>query len=108
MGEFGVLCLFIYIYILRTYCYFEDNLKEALSPFIPPFSSKPSVILALASEPSLMQFSKLFAWAKPTKLSPFQKRKMKVVVVMMGNGQQSGQRIPFKVRSFEIFLFIVI
>lgn len=58
--------------------------------YLPPFPlSRPSRLssLALASESSLMQFSKLFAGAKPTKLSPLQNRKMKVVVVVeMGGG----------------------
>lgn len=95
MGEFA--------FFLRTHCYFEDILKEVLSPFVPPFSSKPSVSLAPASESSLMQFSKLFAWATTTKLSPLQNRKMKVVAVEMDGVRGSethknntDQRIPFK------------
>lgn len=93
------------------YCYFEDSLKEVLSPFIPAFSSKPSVILALASESSLMQFSKLFAWAKPTKLSPLQNRKMKVVVEM-GRGLGVAKPIktqwpenPFQTDSLRYFFY---
>ena len=70
---------------LGEFGYFEDDLKkkkkkkrEVLSPFIPPSlpsPPEPSVILAPASESSLMQFSKLFAWAQPTELSPLQNRR---------------------------------
>ncbi|CAB1425494.1 unnamed protein product [Pleuronectes platessa] len=46
----------------------------------------PSVSLALASESSLMPFSKLCSWAEPTKLSPLQLREMKV------HGEGNGRR----------------
>lgn len=44
LGKFGVPWLFLFF--LRTYCYFEYNLKEGFFPLFSPFSSKPSVILA--------------------------------------------------------------
>lgn len=89
---------------MRTYCYFEDNLKEVLSLFIPPLSSKPSVSLALASELSLMQFSKLFAWAKPTKLSPLQNIKIKVEMGM-GVGVVKTHRNTLARESHESWFF---
>lgn len=84
---------------LRTYCYFEDDLKAFffLSPFLPPFPPSRLSVWRWHLSRLWCGSASCLHRLNPGKLSPLQSRQVKVGI-WRGTATQkhTAQRIPFK------------